>query len=277
MTVFKALTEADVAEYRLNTEFLRYLEAFRSERSLEPHQVRVLDWGCGRGQATIVLERLGYNAMGADIDGESILNGRAFYRDPEIAAQRLRILDAQGRLDVPDETFDFVFSETVLEHVADLDAAVRELSRVMTTPSASVHVFPPRRGIIEDHLRMPFIHWLPKNQLRKLALFPYVALGIEPKWVKEGVRNKVRRYYDYSLAHTFYRSPVELRRTFERHGFDVEFAAARHPKVINHPVLGRVAGFPPLQRMLNVCVNAHLDPRESDRPADPIPLQWRSG
>lgn len=251
MSSFEALTEAELAEYRLNSEFLRYLEAFRNERGLQKHQVRVLDWGCGRGQATILLERLGYDVMGADIDEVSIRNGRAFYGDPKAGTERLRLLDAGGRLDVPDGTFDFVFSETVLEHIADLDAVVRELHRLMATPSSSLHVFPARRGIVEDHLYMPFIHWLPKNRLRKWAMYPYVALGVEPHWEEESLRAKVQRYYDYSLQHTFYRRPQDLRRAFAGFGFEVDFVAARHPRVANHALLGPLARVATLRQVLD--------------------------
>lgn len=245
------LTESQLAGYRLNSEFVRYLEAFRNERGLQKHQVRVLDWGCGRGQATILLERLGYDVTGCDVHEESIRNGRAFYNDATVAARRLRLLDAGGRLDLPDASFDFIFSETVLEHVADLDAAVHKLDRLLATPGASLHVLPARRGIVEQHLHMPFIHWLPKNRLRKWAMYPWVALGAEPRWVEEGLRAKVNRYYAYSLEHTFYRRPRDLRRAFERRGFVVDFVGARHPKLAQHPVLGALTRVRPLQHAVN--------------------------
>ena len=82
-------------------------------------------------------------------------------------------------------------------------------------------------------------------------MFPYVALGIEPHWVEEGLRAKVQRYHDYSLQHTFYRRPRDLLRAFESRGLEVDFVAARHPRVANHAVLGPLARVAPLRQVLN--------------------------
>ncbi len=79
MTVFRPLTDRDVANYHLNSEFVRYLELFGRRYGRAKNDIRVLDWGCGRGQAVVRLRQLGYNAAGADIDAESIENGRRYF------------------------------------------------------------------------------------------------------------------------------------------------------------------------------------------------------
>ncbi len=144
-----------------------------------------------------------------------------------------------------------MFSETVLEHVVDLDAVAREFRRLTATPSCGLHVFPARRGVVEQHLNMPFIHWLPKNRLRRLVMRAYVAAGVEPKWVEESLRDKVQRYYDYSLEHTFYRPIQEVRDTFERRGFQSRLVAGEHPRITQHAVLGAMVRPPGLRQAVN--------------------------
>ena len=48
--------------------------------------------------------------------------------------------------------------------------------RTIAAPSAALHVFPSQYHVVEQHLRMPFVHWLPKNILRKAAIVFYVFL-----------------------------------------------------------------------------------------------------
>jgi hypothetical protein len=83
-------------------------------------------------------------------------------------------------------------------------------------------------------------------------MYPYVALGVEPRWAEESVRAKVQRYYSYSLQRTFYRRPRDLQRAFEHVGFEAQFVAAQHPRVMNHSVLGNLSRIGPVRRMLNV-------------------------
>jgi len=69
------VTTEEVESFQLNPEFLRYLDAFRSQHGLEKSAMRVLDFGCGRGMATIALRRLGYDAVGVDINAVTVQAG----------------------------------------------------------------------------------------------------------------------------------------------------------------------------------------------------------
>lgn len=240
MSKQQVLTEADVQRYRLNPEFLRYLESFREAEHLEPSAVRILDFGCGRGEAVVVLRRMGYDAIGADIDPVALDNGRRYLSDVGMDPRCLVQIDADGRVDAPDAHFHYVFSETVLEHVRDIEGVAREMYRLMAAPSLGLHVFPSRRHVVEQHLRMPFVHWLLKGPLRTSAIACCVALGIEPHWEREGFAARVRRYSRYSKRNTYYRRHGALAELFTRAGFEVAFVSVDHPKLAGHPALGRL-------------------------------------
>ena len=74
------------------------------------------------------------------------------------------------RLDLPDNAFDLVHSNSMIEHVGrwgDVVAAAGEIRRVapyyfVQTPSFG---FP-----IEPHFRLPFIHWLPEQIRARIIL-----------------------------------------------------------------------------------------------------------
>jgi SAM-dependent methyltransferase len=145
---------------------------------------RVLDLGCGgRAGVTLTLHTLGVPTTGIDYDlvapraslsswaGVARQNGleravktigrqlhfdRAYYRRVcQILGMGLlwegldvRTMDARD-LQFPDDTFSFVFSAAVFEHISDIDAATAELRRVMR-PGAyayvGTHLFPSLSG-----------------------------------------------------------------------------------------------------------------------------------
>jgi SAM-dependent methyltransferase len=60
----------------------------------------------------------------------------------------IRIMDA-SRLDFNDNTFDFIYSSWVLEHVENVDAVLREMNRVLKTGGVAligIHLFPSLSG-----------------------------------------------------------------------------------------------------------------------------------
>lgn len=251
MSKQQVLTQEDVARYSLNPEILRYLESFRESLGRERSEFRVLDFGCGRGEAVVKLRHLGFHVMGADIDPMALENGRRYFENVGIPPGSLIQIDRDGRVEAPDGSFDFVYSETVLEHVRDLELVAAEMSRIMAAPSAAFHAFPARRHVVEQHLRMPFVHWLPKNGLRTMAIALCVGLGMEPHWQKERFGAKVRRYSAYSRDVTFYRRHEALRTIFSRHGFQVDFVSIDHPKLASNRTLRHLLRRPVARDCIN--------------------------
>jgi SAM-dependent methyltransferase len=84
---------------------------------------QVLDAGCGTGRFAAALRSAGADLVGIDLAGDMLT----------IASTRLRRRCARAaieRLPFPDKTFDTAVAITVLEFVADPDAALVELARV---------------------------------------------------------------------------------------------------------------------------------------------------
>jgi SAM-dependent methyltransferase len=52
--------------------------------------------------------------------------------------------------------FDFIFSDHVMEHVADYDATLAEMRRVLSPSGIASHIFPSRYRFFESHLKIPF-------------------------------------------------------------------------------------------------------------------------
>lgn len=196
----------------------------------------VLDWGCGRGSDVIHLIRKGMAAYGAEISPETIERGKplfdAFGLDH---AALLKPIQPENSTSYPSSFFDAVISYQVLEHVEDLDSAAREMYRIMKPGGVSIHLYPAHHRLVEGHLRMPLVHWLPKSGTRRRMIRLYTLLGVEPHWKELSsmrASEKAERYFLYSVNKTFYRPPRKVRQIFDDVGFESSFESHKHERVV---------------------------------------------
>ena len=90
--------------------------------------VRALDVGCGTGNVTRHLLALGARVTAADLSPKLLDEvARRFGGSDRLELQRLNGTDLRP---IADGTFDFVVSYSVLHHVPDYAALVREMARV---------------------------------------------------------------------------------------------------------------------------------------------------
>jgi ubiquinone/menaquinone biosynthesis C-methylase UbiE len=101
-------------------------------RELIPEGARGLDAGCGSGARDVFFYwQLGYDVVGFDAVDENIRVAKELH--PEIA-EKVSVADLSKPLQHPDESFDFVMCNAVIQHIApDLVASVTlpELTRVL--------------------------------------------------------------------------------------------------------------------------------------------------
>ena len=131
----------------------------------------VLDVGCGVGMYTGAFRRETDRVFGIEIEFERVA----------VAHRRVdTVVQSPGeRLPFPNDTFDLVFSNEVLEHVDDDRACVAEMVRV-TRPGGRVIAFVPNRWyFFETHGiywrgqyhfgNIPLVNWLPTPWRARLA------------------------------------------------------------------------------------------------------------
>ena len=214
------LTEADMAGFRINAALLGLI---RAQASSSAETLRVLDWGCGRGRAVALLRQEGFEAFGVDLDGAVLRNGHDLFRARGLDPERLlRHIDGIGTFG--DGDFDIIFSEETLEHVADLEAVARESYRLLRPSGLAVHSFPGSRRLIEPHVHMPLVHWLPQGAQRRLLIQTCLLLGFGPRppWPEarqDCLRDKLLIYDRYLAEKTAYRPRDEVMAAFARVGF----------------------------------------------------------
>lgn len=210
--------------FRINLDVMRLIREHAQRTGFRNEAIRILDWGCGRGRSVIRLREEGYQAFGIDIDRPTLHNGHALFRarglDPE---QLLKHIDDCPAF--PDASFDVIFSETTLEHVADLGAVARESFRMLRPGGIAIHAFPGSRWLIEPHVHMPLVHWLPPGWWRRTFIRSCLLFGFgpHPPWQEghhDGHEYDWSRYNRYLTEKTHYRPRADIMTIFNAAGFD---------------------------------------------------------
>jgi len=225
------LTRQEVENSTLPLRVIQLLDAYAEQKGTSYASIRVLDWGCGRGQTVIQLLQLGIDAYGVDIDPEPISNGSPVMAELGFEPQkRLLCINPDCKIPFDDGFFHIILSDQVFEHVSDLPALAQELSRVTCPGGLGLHFFPSQYCIVEPHLLIPFVHWLPKNKLRSW----WIRLMFDkiPVWYgldDASVAERVDTYYQYSLQKTYYRSLKEIELHLTRQNLEVHFLPSGPP------------------------------------------------
>jgi ubiquinone/menaquinone biosynthesis C-methylase UbiE len=121
---------------------------------------RLLDLGSGMGGLTVALAREGAHIIGLDYNP-------AYCRIARLRGRRygltLPLLVGAGEaLPFPAAAFDAVINLDVLEHVADPEAVVGEIARVLRPGGACLTSAPNRFAFRDAHYHLPGINWLPR-------------------------------------------------------------------------------------------------------------------
>jgi SAM-dependent methyltransferase len=193
--------------------YVKMLLGMLQDQGVEiPSTCRILDFGCGEGQAVYALRKRGLQAFGADVvrrydtvqqrlSEEGLLPGdQAVFGTIDMTNYRIPF---------EDNAFDVVLSWQVFEHVQNWPQALAEIKRVLKPGGASLHVFPARYRPIEGHVFVPLASLIQAR--------PYLSL-----WAYLGVRNSfqqgmnwkevARKNEEYLKNYTIYLSQSQIRR-----------------------------------------------------------------
>ena len=171
----------------------------------------IMDFGCGSGRKVKNLRDHGYQAFGCGtrFNSEDDIDTEAMMRDGII-----RTIDLENYvLPFEDNTFDFIFSESVFEHVKNYSESVSELARVLKPEGICLHTFVSRYKLIEAHVKVPFASFLQSYWW----LYFWVLLGRKNEWKNlDSVKERATRYYNYLKNETNYLTRIQLKNQFGR-------------------------------------------------------------
>jgi len=200
----------------------------------------VLDLGCGSGSTVTEYRGLGYDAFGCDF---------AFKDGPDVESHHyhglIRLIDkTRYRLPFDDNSFDFVFSDQVFEHVRNYDETLSEIRRVLKPEGISLHFFPSRYTPIEPHVFVPLATII--QQRWWLAI--WTTLGVRGSHQKAmAVREVVDANHIYLASCTNYLSKRAIARFVSRHFSDYRFCEGPFLKLSSRGrIIHRLGRFVPI-------------------------------
>ena len=108
-TKHDVLTEGELAVFEAPGLFRRQLHEHAAASGRRPRELRVLEWGCGRGRLLAALLEEGFDAYGVDVDAAPLANGRDLFAkrgwEPD---RRLLLWRAGEPLPFPNGFFDAI-------------------------------------------------------------------------------------------------------------------------------------------------------------------------
>jgi 2-polyprenyl-6-hydroxyphenyl methylase/3-demethylubiquinone-9 3-methyltransferase len=142
-----------------------FAQAFR-DAGVDPAGKTAVDVGCGGGLMAEEIARLGATVIGVDPSSHSLDTARAHAR---LSGLHIDYRHGTGEaLPIPDESADIVYCVDVLEHVADIEAVIRETTRVLRP--GGLYVFDTINRTRQSRLVMIKLFqewtataWMPEN------------------------------------------------------------------------------------------------------------------
>ncbi len=194
---------------------------------------RILDFGCGIGDSVNYLVEKEYDAYGIDIGEFWDSDFDTYWEvrekpDPALCKRLYKVDINSYRIPFPDETFDFVFSDTVFEHVFDFQTSLREINRVLKKGAFSIHMFPGTFTLKEGHTFVPIVPLCRK----KWWLTIWALMGRRAPWQKGLDWRKVVDLNIEVMKSTNYLSRREIVKIADREGIKIRFIGG--PMPLNH-------------------------------------------
>jgi len=98
---------------------------------------------------------------------------------------KFKLITSATKWPFPNESFDFVTSNQVMEHVQDYDFVFNEIARCLRPNGFAIHLFPVREVLYEGHAMMPFVHRIKDVNSRAYLMRFFGRLGFRGQYYRE--------------------------------------------------------------------------------------------
>ena len=140
-----------------------------------PSTIKILDFGCGSGNLSLCLSKLGYDVYGCDVYSTCA-------KAPEYNIEKLRVIEKKPyKFPFEDNDFDIVISTSVLEHAQNTEEIFQEIKRVLKPGGYAMHMYPSKWYLpTEPHINVPLVNFFwPKCPKWWLSMWHFFGIRAE--------------------------------------------------------------------------------------------------
>lgn len=125
---------------------------------------RLLDFGCGKGQDSILFAKLGYEVFGFDLSPNNIAIAQRLARKYELIERTHFHVSVAERLDYPADYFDVIVGTDILHHV-EISQALPECARILKKGGVAIFHEPVRVPVFDALRETRFGKWLVPHKV----------------------------------------------------------------------------------------------------------------
>lgn len=203
---------------------VNYAYVLDSARRLRPGG-KILDFGCGNAETVRFGLTQGLDIYGTDVFYEAQVDMRSKLKEDGLLDKRVFELVDGHNIPFPDNYFDVIFSNQVIEHLEDIDSGLDEMSRVLKDDGVMISLFPSKETIIEGHCRIPLAHRFDHDSKFGLAWIRALRqIGLGSNHNDKTPDQWSRDFMDWIHRWCHYRSNAQAKQAYQRAGFSYERA-----------------------------------------------------
>ncbi len=143
---------------------------------------------------------------------------------------KLFMISTRDKWPFENNSFDFILSNMVMEHVFDFDLLFNEIRRCLSPIGSSINLFPTREVLWEGHIHMPIVHKVRNEKLRSNIIYILANIGFTKCYYLEMQRRGWKSIKEFAsvFSHvlekdTNYITQKQLINIAHRNGLDISF------------------------------------------------------
>lgn len=135
-----------------------------AKQNFQSNEQKLLDFGCGKGEMSILFSRIGYEVFGFDISTHNIEIAKRLAARYKMTERTHFQFSLAEKLDYASDFFDVVVGTDILHHV-EISEALSECSRVLKRGGLAIFHEPVRTPVFDALRETRLGTWLVPNKV----------------------------------------------------------------------------------------------------------------